>query len=66
MATETEKALAKAIQNACVQAAQDGFQDASMQGLCHEGAVEAAISAIQMVKLDDVIEQSGKAVSKQG
>lgn len=42
--------LAEYIQNACIAAAREGFRDASMSGLCQEGAMEAAVSAIE--KLD--------------
>jgi hypothetical protein len=49
--------LAEAIRNACVQAALDGYQNAAIAGLCHEGAWEAAINAIQMLDLDAVIQQ---------
>jgi hypothetical protein len=49
--------FAEAIRNACVQAALDGYQNAAIAGLCHEGAWEAAINAIQMLDLDAVIQQ---------
>lgn len=51
--------LAEAVRKACIKAAAEGFQDASMQGLCQEGAVEAAISAIEMMDLKSLIENQG-------
>lgn len=51
---EDEK-FAKYISNACIQAAREGFLDASLRGLCQEGAMEAAISAIQSLDLSEVI-----------
>lgn len=53
--------LAQAVRDACVQAARDGYQNAAIAGLCHEGAWEAAISAIQMLDLSAVIEQDEAA-----
>jgi hypothetical protein len=49
--------IAEATRDACVQAALDSYQDAAIAGLCHEGAWEAAINAIQMLDLDAVIQQ---------
>jgi hypothetical protein len=51
----TEIDLAQAVRNACVEAAREGFRDASIQGLCNEGAVEAAISAIQMLNIEKLV-----------
>ncbi len=46
---------AKIIRDACISAAKEGFMDASMSGLCNEGAVEAAISGIQNLDLNKVL-----------
>lgn len=43
---------AEMIREACIQAAIEGYQSASMSGLCAEGAFESAISAIRMLDLD--------------
>lgn len=43
--------LAERIRNECIEAAREGFRDASMSGLCAEGAMEAAVSAIQNLNL---------------
>jgi hypothetical protein len=43
-ATQAEKVRA-----AVIEAAIAGFEDASMQGLCCEGAWEAAVSAMRLV-----------------
>jgi hypothetical protein len=48
-------ALAKAIQNRCIKEAQMGFRDASVRGLCSEGAMEAAISAMQMMDVEKIV-----------
>lgn len=52
---EMEK-VAEQIRVACIEAAKEGFNQASMQGLCTEGAIEAAVSAIQMIDLNKVID----------
>lgn len=53
---KAEQQLAERIRKACLEAAREGFMDASMSGLCAEGAMEAAISAIQKLDLNKVIE----------
>lgn len=47
--------LAERIREACISAAQDGYEDASMAGLCGEGALEVAISAMRRLALDDLV-----------
>ena len=47
--------LARTVRAACVQAAKEGYERASMSGLCAEGALEAAISAIEMLDLSAVL-----------
>lgn len=43
--------LVELIRTACIQAALEGYEDAAANGLCHEGAWEAAISAMQQLDL---------------
>ena len=52
---EEQRFLAETVRAACIQAALAGYENASISGLCREGAWEAAISAIRMVDLDAVI-----------
>ncbi len=47
--------LAERIRKECIKAAREGFRDASMSGLCREGAMEAAISAMQNLNLDKLL-----------
>lgn len=56
--TKEKMELAESIRKACVDAARDGFQDASMSGLCAEGAMEAAVSAIQSLDLEQIIKNT--------
>jgi hypothetical protein len=44
--------IANKIKAACIDAAKEGFRDASMSGLCSEGAMEAAVSAIQSLNVE--------------
>lgn len=50
--------MAEYIRDQCIEAARDGFRDASISGLCAEGAMEAAISAMQSLDVDQLIKES--------
>jgi formiminotetrahydrofolate cyclodeaminase len=50
-ARDFARLLTEAVRKACVDAAIDGYERASISGLCHEGAWEAAVSAIRMAAL---------------
>lgn len=52
---EQELELARTIQEACIRAANKAFEDASISGLCDEGAFEAAMGAIQILDIDAVL-----------
>jgi len=52
---EEGKKLAEAVRDACLEAAQRGYEEAAASGLCHEGAVEASVDAIKMVDLKAVM-----------
>lgn len=51
---EDKRQFAEEIRSACIEAAREGFREASMSGLCTEGAVEAAVSAIQLLDLEKI------------
>jgi hypothetical protein len=57
MTNEEQYRLADKVKEACVQAAKEGFQDASMSGLCTEGAIEAAVSAIQKLDIQKILDE---------
>jgi hypothetical protein len=46
--------LAQRIRDACLQAAQNAYEDSGIQGLCAEGRWEAAIGAIQTLNLEQL------------
>ncbi|HEY8553994.1 MAG TPA: hypothetical protein VIL43_05585 [Burkholderiales bacterium] len=60
MGTEDDnrRRLAQLVRDACIQAARDGYERAAMSGLCEEGALEAALSAIHMLDLDEVLRRA--------
>jgi len=49
---KTPQELAERVRHACYKAAQEGYESASISGLCAEGALEAALSAIDMLDLE--------------
>lgn len=56
LSTSEKRRLAEAVREACVRAALAGYEQAAMDGLCREGAWEAAISAIRMLNLEHLIQ----------
>ncbi len=55
VSAEEIRCIADAVRQACVIAAQEGYANAAMSGLCDEGAFEAAVSAMRMVDLNVVL-----------
>jgi len=58
MTTEHEQAMAERVRQACIEAALAGYEDASMSGLCAEGALEVAISAVRGIDLEPLLNAS--------
>jgi len=54
--TDRDREVAAAVRNACITAALEGYENAGLSGLCHEGRWELAVSAIRAVDLEAVIE----------
>lgn len=65
-ATDLAHQLIEAVRRACIDAAIDGYERASISGLCHEGAWEAAVSAIRMASLHALVEQAVHADPARG
>lgn len=55
-----QQQIAEQVRQACIEAAREGFKDASMSGLCAEGAMEAAVSAMQTLNLEQLIKSREK------
>jgi formiminotetrahydrofolate cyclodeaminase len=64
--TDLAHRLVEAVRSACVDAAIEAYEQASSSGLCHEGAWEAAVSAIRMATLDGLAERAVRADSEAG
>lgn len=47
--------LASAIRDACVKAALDAYENARMDGLCHDGAWEVAVGAMRALNVTRVV-----------
>ena len=54
----------RAVRDACLEAAREGYQQAAMAGLCQEGAVEASLDAIQMLDLEALLAGPDEIQSK--
>lgn len=51
--------IANQVRNECIQTALAAYENASISGLCGEGAFEAAISAMRMLDVEVLVAQSG-------
>lgn len=52
-----DRSVAEAVRKACMEAALAAYEEASMQGLCHEGAWEVAVGALKTLDVDAVLKQ---------
>ncbi len=55
---ERARALAEAVRQSCVQTALAAYENARMDGLCHEGAWEMAVGALQQMDLAIIVQNS--------
>jgi len=55
LATDEKHQIAEAVRQACIRAALEGYERAALDGLCHEGAWEAAVDAIRAMDVDAVL-----------
>ncbi|MEZ4590440.1 MAG: acetyltransferase [Chloroflexota bacterium] len=56
----SKQEMAEKIRQACVQAAIAGFEQARLDGLCEEGAVETAVSYIQKLNFDQLLRDDSR------
>ena len=47
--------IALAVRDACFQLAASRYEDATMSGLCHEGALEVALDAIRSLDVAPIV-----------
>jgi len=57
--TDGERAVAATVRAHCVRTLEDAWEDASMQGLCAEGAFEYALDQLRHLSLDDLLDDGG-------
>lgn len=51
------RVIAEKVRSACLEALRERFEEASQDGLCSEGAIEAAMGAIQQLDLELIIKE---------
>ena len=56
--------MAERVRAACVQAALEAFEDASISGLCCIGAWECAVGAMRMLDVEAVLDAHRRAGSE--
>lgn len=56
--TPSHREVAEAVREACLDAALSAYEDARIAGLCHEGAWEAAVSAVRRLDLERITNAS--------
>jgi hypothetical protein len=49
--------IAEAVRAACLQAAQQGYERAAVDGLCDEGALEVALDAIRSLDIENLLRE---------
>lgn len=52
---DTRRQLAEQVRNACIEAVLEGYEQAGIAGLCHEGAFEVAVDAIRRLDIDALL-----------
>lgn len=60
MLSKQQYELAQLVRDECVQTAVSAYENASMSGLCGEGAFEASVSAMRMLNMEKVLEKRHK------
>lgn len=52
--------VARQVRDECIQTALSAYENASISGLCGEGAFEAAVSAMRMLDVDALVEHRAR------
>lgn len=60
MTLKSEQQLAEAVRAACIKAALEAYEEGGVLGLCAEGRWEYAISALQQLDLNAVLDCANK------
>lgn len=56
MADNEQHEIARRVREECIQTAISAYDNASISGLCSEGAFEAAVSAMRMLDLEALVD----------
>lgn len=57
---DAQRRVAEAVREACFRVAKAEYEQAAMSGLCHEGALEAALGAIRSLDLEKILQAERK------
>ncbi|MEZ4618294.1 MAG: hypothetical protein R2867_22650 [Caldilineaceae bacterium] len=49
--------IAEVVRQACIAAALAAYEDAGMNGLCHEGRWECSVDAMRALNIEAIVEQ---------
>lgn len=55
----TDVEVAEQVRDACVRVALNAYENARMDGLCHDGAWEAAVGAMRMLDVERIVAEHG-------
>lgn len=61
---ESQRRLAEAVRKVCGKVAQEAYESAGISGLCEEGRWECAVSAIQSLDLEAIIDSTSDKPGK--
>ncbi len=61
---EEKEALAEFVRNECVKTALEAYKEASIRGLCHEGAWEYAIDSTRNLKTEELVKKFSESKSQ--
>lgn len=56
--------IARAVRDACVEAARRGYEEAAMSGLCEQGRIEMTLDAIRDLRVEDILERLDHGANK--
>lgn len=57
LSKEEQRKLAELIKGKCIRVALEAYEQASISGLCHEGAWEFAIDSMKNIKIEDLLKK---------
>ncbi|MFC6674239.1 hypothetical protein [Marinobacterium aestuariivivens] len=64
MSDERDYRLVAVVRDACIRAALEGYENAGISGLCHEGRWEAAVGEMRRLDLDRLIRERENTTPK--